>query len=270
MTAATPGDFDRAPDGTAYRRTGRADARPLVLIHGLGLCRHVWQPFLAPLGERHQVLDYDLYGHGDSAPLPGEASLSAYAGQIRGLMDHCGIAEADLVGFSIGGMINRRFAMDFPDRCRSVTILNSPHDRGAEGQRLVEDRARQVREEGKMATMAAALERWFTPPFRRDNPEIMDLAAEWREKTDDSSYAEAALVLARGVTELTAPSPPIALPSLVATCENDTGSTPAMSHRIAAEIEGAEVFIVPGLRHLGLMEKPRLFLERMLPFLERT
>jgi len=43
------------------------------------------------------------------------------------------------------------------------------------------------------------------------------------------------------------------------TCAKDSGSTPAMSEAIAAEITGAQTVIVPELQHLGLIEQPRIF-----------
>ena len=54
------------------------------------------------------------------------------------------------------------------------------------------------------------------------------------------------------------------------TCEHDSGSTPAMSQAIAAEIAGAETLIVPGLQHLGLIERPELFTQPILRFLARN
>jgi len=54
------------------------------------------------------------------------------------------------------------------------------------------------------------------------------------------------------------------------TCENDSGSTPKMSHDIAAEINRAETIIVPHLQHLGLMEDPDAFTKPILDFLERV
>ena len=87
---------------------------------------------------------------------------------------------------------------------------------------------------------------------------------------DAESYAQAAWVLANGVVELIAPDPAVRAQALVMTCENDTGSTPKMSHDIAAEIDGAEVIIVPELQHLGLMEKPALFTKPIVEFLQRT
>ena len=54
------------------------------------------------------------------------------------------------------------------------------------------------------------------------------------------------------------------------TCENDTGSTPAMSHAIASEIQGAETIIVPELRHMALVEQPEFFAAPLLGFLDRN
>ena len=52
------------------------------------------------------------------------------------------------------------------------------------------------------------------------------------------------------------------------TAEHDSGSTPAMAHAIAAEIEGAETIVVPRLQHLGLMEDAAVFTDPVLDFLE--
>jgi len=85
---------------------------------------------------------------------------------------------------------------------------------------------------------------------------------------DAHNYALAREVLAFGVVELIRPQPPIVKPALVMTCENDSGSTPAMSQAIASEIDGAEVIIVPGLKHMGLAENPGFFITAMAEFLD--
>ena len=257
-----------APDGTAFDLHGPDDAPVIALIHGLGLCRHLWTPHLPALSKHYHVVNYDLYGHGDSAPAPSKASLKVYSDQLATLLDHLGIDQAAIVGFSIGGMINRRFALDHGHRVSALAILNSPHDRGMDGQRAVEERARTVHEQGALATMDAALARWFTPDFRAAHPEIMDKVREWRLLADSESYAQAAWVLAHGVRELIRPDPAVMAPSLVMTCQNDSGSTPAMAHAIAAEISGARTLIVPDLQHLGLIEAPDAFTAPVMDFLQ--
>ena len=258
----------RASDGTAYDLTGPAEAPLVVLIHGLGLARGIWDPMRAAFAG-YRVLSYDLYGHGESGPVPDTATLSLYARQIAGLMDAVGADRAHIVGFSIGGMINRRFALDFPDRVASLVILNSPHDRGTEGQAAVEARAAKVREAGGLATLPDALKRWFTPGYLATGPGPAQVT-EWRKQVDPESYAQAAWVLANGVRELIAPDPAITAPTLVMTCENDSGSTPVHSRAITAEIAGATCQILPHLQHLGLMEAPALFTQPITDFLRKV
>lgn len=259
-----------APDGTSYDLLGPLDGPPVVLIHGLGLCRKLWEPHLAAFTDRFRVVNYDLFGHGDSAPLSTEASLALYADQIAALMDHVGIDRAAIVGFSIGGMINRRFALDHGDRASSLVILHSPHDRGDHAQEQVEARALTVRDQGALATMDAALVRWFTPGHLDTHPDHESLVRAWRIQVDPESYAQAAWALAHGVRELIAPDPAVELPTLVITGENDSGSTPAMAHAIAAEIDGAQTIVLDRLQHLGLMEQPALFTDPIRSFLDAT
>ena len=87
---------------------------------------------------------------------------------------------------------------------------------------------------------------------------------------DPANYAAHRQVLAEGVKELIRPEPPITVPTLVMTCENDSGSSPAMAWGIAGEMPGADVVIVPELQHLGLIERPELFAEPVREFLRRT
>lgn len=257
------------PDGTSYDLVGDETSPTIVLIHGLGLCKKLWADYLASFTQSYRVLNYDLYGHGESIPPPKTASLTVYAKQLADLMDHLEIKKAAIIGFSIGGMINRRFALDYPDKVSSLAILNSPHNRGTELQAQVEERAKTVREQGAMSTMDSALKRWFTPDYLEKGKGV-NLVKEWRGLVDSESYAQAAWVLANGVRELIASVPPITAETLVLTCENDTGSTPQMSYDIANEIEGSKIIIIPKLQHLGLMESPDIFAHPILEFLERT
>lgn len=257
------------PAGTAYEIEGSSEKPAVVLIHGLGLCKELWDPFMPLFSQQYRVISYDLYGHGESVPCPTTASLTVYSKQIVALLDHLEIEKAALVGFSIGGMINRRMALDHGERISALAILNSPHDRGEEAQKAVEARALTVREEGPAATLEAALKRWFTENYLATGPGSR-LVAQWREKVDPESYAQAAWVLANGVRELTGLPGAVTIPSIVITCERDSGSTPEMSRMIAQEIPNAEIQIIGGLKHLGLMEAPKPFSDAILGFFGRT
>jgi pimeloyl-ACP methyl ester carboxylesterase len=269
---SVPGRTPVASDGTRYEQSPAAGADaalpPVVLIHGLGLNRLMWQWQTLALAPHYGVITYDLYGHGESPPPPGAPSLSLFAGQLLRLMDELRIDRAAIAGFSLGGMIARRFAMDHGDRLSALAILNSPHRRDPRAHQAIQARVVQARRDGPQATVEAALERWFNGDFRRAHPEVMDLVRRWVTANDRAVYADIYQVLVDGVGELIAPNPPITCPSLVLTGEADDGNSPAMTMSIAAEIPGARTVILPGLRHMGMVEAPALFNRELTAFLQ--
>lgn len=258
---------ERTRSGTAYELSGPANAPLVVLIHGLGLNRHTWQWHAPEISSRYRVLNFDLHFHGESRPGPAAPSLTLFSEQVVELLGHIGERRAALVGFSLGGMINRRLAIDHPERVSALAILNSPHERSPEQQRIVEERAAHTSAGGPAANLDETLERWFTPEFRAARPEVIATVRQWVLANEPGPYAQCRMVLAKGVIELIRPDPPIAKPTLVLTCENDIGSTPAMTKEIAREIVGAEAVVVPRLKHMGLIEEPALFTAPLLEFL---
>ena len=109
-------------NGSVYELSGPANAPVIVLIHGLGLNRHVWDNYASQLAHRYRVLNYDLFGHGETAVVPGKPSLTLFSEQLISLLDELAIDQCSMIGFSLGGMINRRFAMDHPQRLRALAI----------------------------------------------------------------------------------------------------------------------------------------------------
>ena len=95
------------------------------------------------------------------------------------LLSELDIERCAVVGFSLGGMINRRFAMGHPERTSALVILNSPHERTAEAQQLVEERVRDTAMGGPGATIDTSLKRWFTPQFLATDDPIIHKVQTW-------------------------------------------------------------------------------------------
>jgi pimeloyl-ACP methyl ester carboxylesterase len=258
-----------APDGTHFELTGPEDGPVVVMIHGLGLNRNCWQWTTPALSDRFRVLTYDLFGHGQSAPPPEPPSLSMYSRQLESLLGHCDLRSPTITGFSLGGMIARRFAQDAPHRVSALVILHSPHKRTDVAQDAILKRVEQARLEGPKATVEAALDRWFTEAYRRSNPHMMDTVRGWVLANDKAIYHAIYRVLADGIDEIVAPNPPISCPTLVITGDEDFGNGPEMTHAIAAEIAGARAVILPGLRHMALAEDPDAVNKPLRSFLDR-
>lgn len=110
----------------AYRVEG--SGAPILLVHGFASTHAVnwiepgWVDLLVKAG--HQVVMFDLRGHGESDDLYDVAAYDrgVMAADILALLDHLGLGQADIMGYSLGAMLSLRFAMDYPDRCRSVVL----------------------------------------------------------------------------------------------------------------------------------------------------
>ena len=112
---------------TAYEQAG--DGSAVVLIHGLGLSRQMWQWQAPVLSEHFRVVRYDLIGHGESDKPPGPYAMADFVAQLLELVDSVRLDDFALVGFSLGGLITQAFTLAHPDRVRAVGILHSAYDR---------------------------------------------------------------------------------------------------------------------------------------------
>jgi pimeloyl-ACP methyl ester carboxylesterase len=258
----------RRIEGTVIEETG--DGPTVILIHGLGLNRHMWQWQAPALEARHRVIRYDLLGHGDSRQPPDPVFLSSFSEQLSTVMNGVGLDRAAIIGFSLGGMIVRRFVMDHPGRATALGILNSAHDRTRAERDAIMKRVRQAATHGPAATIDAALERWFTPSFAERRPDVLDLVRQWVTANDPDIYPRVYKVLAEGDAEIVEGLGSIQCPALVMTGEEDFGNSPDMTRRMAESIPNAEAVILPGLRHMGLAEDPDRVNGLLLGFLDRA
>jgi len=259
-----------APNGTRYTVSGEDGGPVVVLVHGLGMHHEMWRWQVPALKTQYQVVTYDLLGHGQTPPGPVAPSLELFAEQLCDLIDELGHQRVAVIGFSLGGMIARRFAMDFPDRLWGLGILHSAHQRIGSEPDDVKARVELVRREGPKATVEVALKRWLTDEYRESHPKETDMIRRWVLANDPDVYPGNYQVLLDGVDELIAPEPPISCPALVVTGTADPGQTPEMAERIAAEIKGSTLEILPGLRHMGFAEQPELYDRLIMDYLAKA
>jgi pimeloyl-ACP methyl ester carboxylesterase len=107
-----------------YTEYGSGD-RPIVLIHGLLMNKHMFDrlgPELAKRGNR--VITVDLLGHGrsDRPPEMTNYSMLYFADQVVGLLDHLGIKQAVIGGTSLGANVTLETAYQSPDRVKGMMV----------------------------------------------------------------------------------------------------------------------------------------------------
>ena len=247
------------PKGTKFQLRGVARDKILIFVHGLGLKGEMWQWLPKELEQEFTIITYDLFGHGESLLPEKTPSLRMFSDQIKELMDHCNFEKIILVGFSLGGMIIRRFAQDFPELVEGLIIINSPHTRSKKQQELIEARVSLSEQSGPTATVSAAIKRWFSEKFEEENPMIINKVKEWIIGNDPSIYPKIYKILAYDLEEIINPQPPISCPTLVITADQDYGNGPEMSKEIAKEIEQSQLHIIKNLKHMALVEDPNQF-----------
>lgn len=108
----------------AYETRG-AGAHTVVLLHGLLLSRKMHRPLARALAAHgYRVVSLDLLGHGDSDKPADmtEHSMQLYGEQVRGLLDHLGVAQAVVLGTSLGANTALELAALAPERVRGMVI----------------------------------------------------------------------------------------------------------------------------------------------------
>jgi pimeloyl-ACP methyl ester carboxylesterase len=110
-------------DRVAYRDEGTGEA--LLLIHGMAGSSDTWRSVMPRLAKNYRVVAPDLLGHGGSAKPRGDYSLGAFAVWLRDLLDELGIAQATIIGQSLGGGVAMQFVYQHPDYCRRLVLIAS-------------------------------------------------------------------------------------------------------------------------------------------------
>ncbi|MGE5073940.1 MAG: alpha/beta fold hydrolase [Anaerolineae bacterium] len=125
VRAAAGGSFIHVQSGcTHYELAGPEGRRPVVLIHGFSVPFFIWDTTFASLvAAGHRLLRYDLLGRGYSDRPRVRYDLALFVRQLAELLDGLNIAQADLIGLSMGGVIATAFTVRFPQRVRRLALL---------------------------------------------------------------------------------------------------------------------------------------------------
>lgn len=119
---------DGEPLRMAYMDVAPAtpNGRNVVLLHGRNFPSSYWAPVIRTLSDAgYRVVVPDQIGFGKSSKPTGDLHFDTLAQNTIALMDHLGIAQADIVAHSLGGMLAVRIARAFPARVGRL-VLTAP------------------------------------------------------------------------------------------------------------------------------------------------
>ena len=76
---------------------------PLIMLHGGYGTGDNFEPVLPELSKNRKVITVDLQAHGRTADIDRPLRYETMADDVAGLIRHLGLAEADVLGYSLGG-----------------------------------------------------------------------------------------------------------------------------------------------------------------------
>ncbi|WP_029350225.1 alpha/beta fold hydrolase [Bosea sp. 117] len=258
---------DGRPGRIRYRREGVAGGVPVVLIHGVGMAIEAWEPQIAALAARYDVIALDMLGHGGSSLPPEDARLSDYSDAVIALLDTLGLPAAAVVGHSMGALVALEVALSHPARVIGVAALNAVFCRTPEQRAAVLARAASLAEEGSVASHEAAVARWFGEPVPPELDAAARGVAELLGNCDPVGYARTYALFAASDEAHRDRLRDLAVPALFMTADGDANSTPAMSEAMGRLAPRGRAEVIAGERHMMNLTAPETVNERLLAFL---
>lgn len=243
----------------------RGRGTPLVMLIGTGSTMAEWDPtLLRLLAERHRLILLDYPGVGLSGPWRAR-SFDSLADATAGLMKAIDVPRADVLGWSMGGFVAQRLAIDHPGRVSHLVLAGT--NPGGSRTVLGTRRAEAIDSEPHPSD-AQILRVLYTPGHRAEGRRFLrrlERASRSGEIPDDfrvpasTTHRQVAaedpwLRGNRNYRQLA----DIAVPTLVAAGAADPVVPPTNLRLIAARIPRAELRVFPGA-HAFLFQERRPF-----------
>jgi pimeloyl-ACP methyl ester carboxylesterase len=229
----------------------------LLLTHGYSLTSAVWQNQIAALSEHHQLVLWDLRGHGrsDYPADPLAYSEAVTVADMAALLDEVGATSAIVGGLSLGGYMSLAFYRTHPERVRALLIIDTgPGFKKDDARETWNKRACDTGDRFDREGLGA-----LTPDSRK---------CSGVSHRDASGLARAARgLLTQSDARVIESLPTIKVPTLVMVGADDTPFLVASDY-MAAKIPGAKKAVIPAAGHIVNIDQPRAFLDAVMPFLD--
>ena len=264
MTAAEP-TIARAINVV---RTGPRGGPPVVLVHPVGLDLTYWAGQIEALCDAHDVVAFDLPGHGASPGTPEDWTLDQAVAVLAQVIGATGSDRAHVVGLSVGGMIAQALAVSRPGLVHSLTLIDTAAGFAEEGRAGMRARAKMAREGGMQAVLPSTLQRWFTPETVARRPDLIDRVS--KTLLADDALVHAAMWDMISALDLVAQLQRISCPTLILVGEHDPSSPPAAAKVLAEGIARSEMHVIADASHMAPLEKPAAINAYLGAFLDRV
>jgi pimeloyl-ACP methyl ester carboxylesterase len=104
--------------------------QPLVVLHGAYMTVGTMGPIVPGLAETRQVVAVELQGHGHTADIDRPITYEQMADDTAALLRHLGLEQADVVGYSMGGITGLQLAVRHPELVRRLVVAGANYNNG--------------------------------------------------------------------------------------------------------------------------------------------
>src|SRR5580704_2767933 len=244
-------------DGVEIHYEVHGSGPALLLTHGYSSTSEMWQGQIEALSKHHQLVLWDMRGHGrsDYPDDPAAYSEASTIADMAALLDEVGARTAIVGGLSLGGYMSLAFYRAHPARVAALLIIDT-------GPGFKKDDAREAWNRRAYDT-GDRFELEGLEVLKSAGPERSGVSH--RDATGLARAARGMLTQRDGrVIELL---PDIKVPSLVVVGADDTPFL-AASDYMAAKIRGAQKAVIPAAGHAVNIDQPQAFIDAVLPFLD--
>jgi pimeloyl-ACP methyl ester carboxylesterase len=252
------------------RDTGPRNGPPVLLLHGFGSSLHTWDQWAVLLEADRRVIRLDLPGFGLTGADPtGDYSDLRAVALLEGLLDRLGVAQADVVGSSMGGRIAWRFAAERPARVRRL-VLMAPDGFASAGFTYDRPAGVPLLMRALPYTLPMPLLRGGVAPAYADPASLTDSALErYRDMMIAPGVRPA--ILDRMATHVLVPPEPflrrVTAPTLLLWGASDRMVPAAHAADYARQLPDSRTVVLPGLGHVPMEEDPARALAPVTAFL---
>ena len=258
---------------------GSRSAPPALLLHGFTGHGGSWTeaaPSFAAAGYR--ALAPDLLGHGRSpAPTdPERYHMARAAADLASLLEQSAQDAVHLLGYSMGGRLALYFALTYPDRLRSLTLVSA-----SPGIASATDRAERCRRDNALADrieqdgIAPFVDHWESLPMWKSQQR--NLVADQRRQLREQRLQNNPIGLANSLRGMGAGAQPALhsdLPSMSAPTllivGADDGKFVTVNRRMAQMMPQSHLVKFPKTGHAVHLERPQAFTQAVLNFWRET
>ena len=247
---------------------GAGHQPPVLLLHSLATHGAMWSAQIPFWARSLRLIVPDLPGHGATPADRDLHRFDDFATSLLKLLDSLRIERTSLVGLSLGGMIAMALALRRPDRVSSIVLAHTFARVSAPTIPVWQERREAVESQGMESQVEPTLARWFTPEFRASAPLTVDWIADMIRATQPAGYAAVAESIQHldYLEQLGA----IQHPTLVVAGSEDKGATPEIAQEMCSRLPNGRLLILPNAGHLGCVDQPVAFTERVGAFLRET